>query len=279
MQLFFNGTQYSTKATRVAGGDTVIYALAYDERTGVVQFWDSKNNSSLLDTNQPYLKLSSNEKETMGANNLINNWFNGMVGEVKIYKGKLDSAALVAEGESLATKWGATVVSTNVYLSNLALSAGTLSPAFSSNLVSYTASVLNVQSNITVTPTAADANATLAVRVNGGTYINVASGSPSGALSLNVGANTVDVRVTGQNANYINTYTTTVTRADAAPTPESITSTVSGGNLILSWAQPSWNLATGTNVTTITNIIPGATSPYTNVLTTEPQRYYRLVYP
>ena len=279
MQLFFNGTQYSTKATRVAGGDTVIYALAYDERTGVVQFWDSKNNSSLLVTNQPYLKLSSGEKVTMGANNLINNWFNGMVGEVKIYKGKLDSAALVAEGESLATKWGATVVSTNAYLSNLALSAGTLAPAFSSNIVSYTASVLNVQPNITVTPTAADANATLAVRVNGGAYVNVASGSPSGDLSLNVGVNTVNVRVTGQNANYVNTYTTTVTRADDAPTPENIITTVSGGNLILSWTQPSWNLATGTTVTTITNIIPGATSPYTNVLITEPQRYYRLVYP
>ena len=278
MQLFFNGTQYSTKAMRVASGDTVIYALAYDERTGVVQFWDSKNNSSLLVTNQPYLKLSSNEKVTIGANNLINNWFNGMVGEAKIYKGKLGSAALVAEGESLATKWGATVASTNVYLSDLTLSAGTLSPAFSSNIVSYTAGVLNVQSNITVTSTAADANATLAVRVNGGAYVNVASGSPSGALSLNVGVNTVNVRVTAQNANYINTYTTTVTRADAAPTPENIITTVSGGNFILSWTQPIWKLATGTDVTAVTNIIPGATSPYTNSLS-DPQRYYRLVYP
>ena len=144
--------------------------------------------------------------------------------------------------------------------------------------MSYTAGILNVQSNITVTSTAADANATLAVRVNGGAYVNVASGSPSGALSLNVGVNTVNVRVTGQNANYVNTYTTTLTRADAAPTPENIITTVSGGELILSWTQPLWKLATGTDVTAVTNIIPGATSPYTNSLS-EPQRYYRLVYP
>jgi hypothetical protein len=33
-----------------------------------------------------------------------------------------------------------------------------------------------------------------------------------------------------------------------------------------------------TNVTAITNIIPSATSPYTNSLS-EPKRFYRLVYP
>jgi hypothetical protein len=131
-----------------------------------------------------------------------------------------------------------------------------------------------------VTPTAASANSVISVQVNGGGYANVTSGSPSGLLDLNVGTNTVDVRVTAENQAFAQTYTVTVTRAASlAPTPENITRAVSGSNLILSWTQPSWKLATGTNVTAITNIIPGATSPYTNSLGSDPQRYYRLIYP
>ena len=57
----------------------------------------------------------------------------------------------------------------NADLSNLTLSDGTLNPAFDSNTTSYTASVPNATSSMTVTPTAADANATIQVRVNGGT--------------------------------------------------------------------------------------------------------------
>lgn len=63
-----------------------------------------------------------------------------------------------------------------------------------------------------------------------------------------------------------------------APSPESITSTVSGSDLILSWSQGNWTgLMTGTNVTAITNEIPGATSPYTNAIS-GPENYFRLYY-
>lgn len=82
----------------------------------------------------------------------------------------------------------------------------------------------------------------------------------------------------GQAFAFTNGVLTVVSTGPAAPTPEPITRTVSGGNLILSWTQPSWTLLTGTNVTAITNIIPGAASPYTNSLN-EPKRFYRLTYP
>ena len=88
--------------------------------------------------------------------------------------------------------------SSNADLSNLVLSDGTLTPAFDSNTTSYTASVPNATSSMTVTPTAADANATIQVRVNGGGYVTVPSGMPSGSLALNVGANTIDVKVAAQ---------------------------------------------------------------------------------
>ena len=82
--------------------------------------------------------------------------------------------------------------SSNADLSDLTLSDGTLTPAFDSATTSYTANVPNSTSSITVTPTAADANATIAVQVNGGGYAPVTSGMPSSSLPLNVGANTVD---------------------------------------------------------------------------------------
>ena len=246
MQAFFGGTGYTKSGTTVAGGDTVVYGVTYDAQTGVVNFWDSKNNSTALFTNAPFFDLSSEQTMKLGTSDNPAQWFNGMIGEVKIYQGKLDSAALVAEGQSLATKWGAVVAQTNdFYLSNLVLSSGTLSPAFGSNVLSYAASVANSVSNLTVTPTAVSANSVISVRVNGGGYANVTSGSPSGLLALNEGANTVDVQVTAQNPAFTQTYTVTVTRAAGAPAPEPIMTTVSGGSLILSWTDPSWKLATG----------------------------------
>jgi sugar lactone lactonase YvrE len=106
--------------------------------------------------------------------------------------------------------------SNNASLSGLTLSRGTLSPFFATATNSYTASVANSNASITVTPASADANATLAVRVNGGTYAGVTSGSPSSALPLNVGSNTIDVRVTAQDGVTQKTYSITVTRLASA---------------------------------------------------------------
>lgn len=95
-------------------------------------------------------------------------------------------------------------------LAGLALSAGTLSPAFTSANTSYTASVPFETDSIAITPTTDEAHAT--VKVNGGA---VASGSASGNLSLNVGDNIIGTVVTAQDGTK-KTYTVTVTRRDNA---------------------------------------------------------------
>ena len=101
--------------------------------------------------------------------------------------------------------------STNADLSNLLLSNGTLSPAFASATTAYTASVASTPPSITVTPTLAQAEATLAVRINGGTYAPVTSGSPSGDLPIAIGVSTIDVRVTAQDGVTQKIYTVTLT--------------------------------------------------------------------
>jgi gliding motility-associated-like protein len=96
----------------------------------------------------------------------------------------------------------------NSALSSLALSDGTLSPVFATTTTVYTASVANATTSVTLTPTVADATAT--VKVNGTT---VASGSASGAIALNVGANVITTSVTAQDGTTISNYTVTITRA------------------------------------------------------------------
>jgi autotransporter-associated beta strand protein len=95
----------------------------------------------------------------------------------------------------------------NAHLANLVPSAGTLTPTFTSNTFSYTASVPYATTSLTVTPTAATNNA--AITVNGSP---VASGNPSDPISLNVGANLITTRVVSENLTTTNEYTLTVTR-------------------------------------------------------------------
>ncbi|MEI7772345.1 MAG: Ig-like domain repeat protein, partial [Chloroflexales bacterium] len=96
-------------------------------------------------------------------------------------------------GISTSSTVSQVVASSNADLSALAISQGSLSEAFAAGITGYTADVANSVSSLTVTPTAAEAHAT--VTVNGAA---VTSGSASGAISLSVGANPITVVVTAQ---------------------------------------------------------------------------------
>jgi gliding motility-associated-like protein len=98
----------------------------------------------------------------------------------------------------------------NANITRIKLSSGTLSPAFAQATTSYTASVTNAVSSVTVTPTASDPLATLTVN---GSAVN--SGSASGPVPLNVGDNIITTKATAQNGTTTKTYTITVTRAMA----------------------------------------------------------------
>ena len=97
--------------------------------------------------------------------------------------------------------------SSNANLSTLALSSGTLSPTFAAGTTTYTASVANSVNSLTVTPTVAEAHAT--VKVNG---VTATSGSAATISGLIVGTNTITVEVTAQDPTITKTYTVTVTR-------------------------------------------------------------------
>jgi LEA14-like dessication related protein len=138
--------------------------------------------------------------------------------------------------------------SSNANLSNLALSQGTLAPVFASGTTSYTASVAFASSALTVTPTVADATAS--VMVNG---VPVTSGNASGAIALAVGANTITTIVTAQDSS-TKTYTTTVTRAAASGNNQLSALSLSSGTLapVFSSATTGYTTSVGNGTTSIT---------------------------
>lgn len=105
---------------------------------------------------------------------------------------------------------GTSLPSSDANLSGLSLSGVTLSPDFAADTLSYTsAEVPNMITALTVSPVKANAFAVVQVRVNGGSY-----SLPSSLLALNVGSNTIDVRVTSQDGTTTKTYTVTVPRSE-----------------------------------------------------------------
>ena len=93
-------------------------------------------------------------------------------------------------------------------LINLAISSGTLTPAFNTNTYAYTATVAPDVASINVTPTAL--SPTAVIKVNG---TIAACGQPS-PVALSPGSNTITVNVTDGAA--IQNYTITVTRQSSS---------------------------------------------------------------
>ncbi|SFG56905.1 Cadherin-like beta sandwich domain-containing protein [Desulfotomaculum arcticum] len=103
---------------------------------------------------------------------------------------------------------------TNANLSNLALSSGTLDPAFTPGNTDYKVTVGSDIANITVTSTASNVNAV--VEINGAV---VNSGSASQTINLQVGTNTLTIKVTAADGTTTKTYTVNVVRRHALTEP------------------------------------------------------------
>jgi uncharacterized protein YjdB len=94
-------------------------------------------------------------------------------------------------------------------LTNLAVSNGTLTPQFAEATKEYKVAVPNNISSIKVTPASNDSASKITVNDTA-----VVMGSQSQDVNLNVGVNTIAVKVTSSNGT-VKTYTITVTRAES----------------------------------------------------------------
>ncbi len=118
---------------------------------------------------------------------------------------------------------------TDATLSGLTLSAGTLDPAFDSATTTYTVAVANSVASVTVTPTATNAGATIAV--NGGIATTAIDLPPTGT------AVPIAIVVTAADTATRMTYTVTATRAMATTTPAAaLAGTLTEANLFAATA-------------------------------------------
>jgi len=179
--------------------------------------------------------------------------------------------AINERGTSYSSVASFSTLSNNADLSALTMSMGSLSPSFSSETTTYTSSIPNTSAMITIIPVAARMEvATIGVRINGGTYASVPSGSASEALAMMVGINTVDVRVIAQDGT-VKTYTLTITRPPINPTfnsPTDVAVTANGytatgdalGTVTLGFAPTTGLVITvvnNTSISAITGNLPG----------------------
>lgn len=145
--------------------------------------------------------------------------------------------------------------SSNADLANLALSAGDLTPAFESAATQYTANFTAETSAVVVTATTVDATAGLEVRVNGGAFVQLSPGQPSGALALVMGANTVEVRVSAEDGTTTRTYIITLNRA--LPVPGELApwdAQIAGTFVLTTVIQPDGKLIIGGGFTSVLGV-------------------------
>ena len=120
--------------------------------------------------------------------------------------------------------------STNATLSALSTTAGSIG-TFTSDLLSYVTNVKYDTATVTVAATLSDSNATMQVRINGGTYSTLTNATASNALTLQVGNNAIQIVVTAQDGTTLQTYTLTVARG--GPTKAQLSAlTVSPGTIL-----------------------------------------------
>ena len=141
--------------------------------------------------------------------------------------------------------------SNNTDLSGLTISSGTLTPAFVNTTISYTDTIINSVSSVTVTPTTVDPRAT--IRVNG---VTVISGNASGSITTNVGDTSITIVVTARDGVTTKTYSIAVHRVSNVATLSALT--VDSGTLTPSFASGTVSY-TDTVLTTVSTLSVTAT--------------------
>jgi hypothetical protein len=132
-------------------------------------------------------------------------------GPIPLQVGSNDITTEVTAQDGVSTKTYVLSItrppSTDFYLSALAPNIGPLSPPFTNDTFNYRKLVPVGTTSLTLTPTVTDSAARVAV--NG---TPVASGTASGPINLDLGANVITVEVTAENTVTKSTYTLTVIR-------------------------------------------------------------------
>lgn len=218
--------QYSVAVTRVASSDATLSALTLSEGTLQPAFSPFNTNyladvgSSVASITVTPTAADAGATITVAGNAVASG---SASAPVPLSAGSNPIPVVVTAADGTRLEYAITVTrtaSSDATLSGLAVSEGTLSPAFDAAQTSYSVAVGTAVDSIRMTPTVSDAGATVTVAGN-----PVASGSASAPVTLNMGTNSIAVVVRAENG-ATRSYTVAVTRA--APPTIGVYSTVGG---------------------------------------------------
>ncbi len=194
-------TDTDITANEIAGNVSITKASNETDITHYVLYYGSNSSTKLSGQSaiSTIAKSGSNLTYAIPANTAIPTNATYLLVYTKNAAGEMESGVSVTITDVVA--------SSNANLSALTLSSGTVAPAFSAAITSYTASVGIGTSSITVTPTKEQSGAS--ITVNGS---SVTSGNASSSITMNLGTNTITVVVTAEDQTTQKTYTIVVTR-------------------------------------------------------------------
>lgn len=152
--------------------------------------------------------------------------------------------------------------STNANLIGLSVSVGTLAPGFNSDTTVYSIDA-GTASTISFTATLDDSNASFTIDGNSAT-----SGAPSAAISLNIGANPIDIVVTAEDGSTTKTYTVTVNRSAAPNSNADLSDLITSAGVLSppfnsNTLNYTINVANPIDSTTITATVADASATFT----------------
>jgi hypothetical protein len=104
----------------------------------------------------------------------------------------------------------------SVYLRSTIFSSGSLNPVFSSLFSNYSSSVSSSTNSLLITPTANDLNASIQISVNGSSFQNTPNAAVSSPISLNLGINSILIKVIGTDGITNKVYSFNVTRGSVS---------------------------------------------------------------
>lgn len=104
MQAYLGGTSINKHGNSVTVGDTIVFSFNYNAATNAYEFWDSKNDSTAIGTITA-ADFSTSNPVTLGSTQNKNRYFDGLVGEVKVYDAVLSARELSREQVSMVYKW------------------------------------------------------------------------------------------------------------------------------------------------------------------------------
>ncbi len=176
------------------------------------------------------LTITARSSSSAKANALVDSGYSSLtVIGVTAGTATITVTAQDSDGNQVSDSFDVAVVkSADAALSALSLSAGSISPAFSSTTYDYTLEVGSGVSSTTVTATPGHRRAALKAGLSG-SLSAITRGTASEDISLSAGANTVHVEVTAEDGTTRRTYTVTVTReAPSDPVVQFGSATYSG---------------------------------------------------